>query len=230
MTAAGFNLHKIRTVHTLGEKLRRARKRKGVDLIEAELSTKVRAKYLEALENEDFDLLPNDIYTKGFLATYAEYLGLEPEKIAGLWQQQKLGKNSFHQDEFRTDSIIKERTFVITPKVIAIFAGAVFCLSAVVYIILQVVSFASVPKLAIDSPSKDMVVESDQILVAGKTDAGVNLAVNKQPITVNFDGRFQQQIALQTGLNTIIITATNKANKEESKVFVVERKTKTAEK
>ncbi|MCX6810424.1 MAG: helix-turn-helix domain-containing protein [Candidatus Berkelbacteria bacterium] len=229
MVAAGFKLRKIRTVHTLGEKLRRARKRKGVDLIEAELSTKVRAKYLEALENEDFDLLPNDIYTKGFLTTYAEYLGLESKKIVNLWEQQTLLKNKTVDDDFRTNKTLKEKAFVITPRIIALFIGAVFCLSAVIYIIFQVISFASVPKLAIDSPSKDMVVETDQVLVSGKTDAGVNLAVNKEPIIVGSDGRFGQYIALQNGINTIVITATNKANKEDSKVFVVERKSKTAE-
>lgn len=229
MVAAGFKLRKIRTVHTLGEKLRRARKRKGVDLIEAELATKVRAKYLEALENEDFDLLPNDIYTRGFISTYADYLDLDSQKIISLWEQQALVKNKEVDDDFRANNSLKEKAFVITPRIIALCIGAVFCLTAVIYVIFQVVSFASVPKLAIDSPTKDSVVETDQILVSGKTDAGVNLAVNKESITVGPDGHFQQYIVLQNGLNTIVITAKNKANKEDSKVFVVERKTKTAE-
>lgn len=229
MVAAGFKLRKIRTVLTLGEKLRRARKRAGVDLIEAELSTKIRAKYLEALENEDFDLLPNDIYTRGFLSTYAQYLELDPDKIINLWEQQKLVKNTDSVEEFRTEKVVKEKSFVITPKIIALFLGIIFCLSAVSYIVFQVVSFASVPHLAVDSPGRDMIVETDSILVSGQTDVGASLAVNKEPITVSADGRFQQTIALQAGLNTIIITATNKANKEESKVYIVERKTKTAE-
>lgn len=231
MVAAGFKLRKIRTVLTLGEKLCRARKRVGVDLIEAELSTKIRAKYLEALENEDFDLLPNDIYTKGFLSTYAEYLELEPDKIINLWRQQKLARNTETvDDEFRVEKVVKEKSFTITPKIIAIFLGLIFCLCFVSYITFQVVSFASVPKLQVDSPNRDMIVESESIIVSGQTDAGASLAVNKEPITVSADGRFEQSIALQTGLNTIVITATNKANKEESKVYIVERKIKTAEK
>lgn len=230
MVAAGFKLRKIRTVHTLGEKLRRARKRAGVDLIEAELSTKVRAKYLEALENEDFDLLPNDIYTRGFLSTYARYLGLEPAGIIKLWEQQKRAYGTESVEEFRVENAVREKSFTITPKIIAIFLGVVFCLAAVGYISFQIVSFASVPKLVVDSPNRDMIVESESIMVSGQTDAGANLAVNKEAVTVSADGRFEQNIALQTGLNTIIITATNKANKEESKVYIVERKIKTAEK
>ncbi|MEI6144509.1 MAG: helix-turn-helix domain-containing protein [Candidatus Berkelbacteria bacterium] len=229
MVAAGFKLRKIRTVHTLGEKFRRARKRRGVDLIEAELSTKVRAKYLEALENEDFDLLPNAIYTRGFISTYADYLDLDSKKMINLWEQQTSAAGNEVGDDFRSGKAVKERSFVVTPRIIALCVGAAFCLLAVAYIVFQVISFASVPKLAIDSPAKDSVVETDQILVSGKTDAGVNLAVNKESITVGSDGSFQQYVALQNGLNTIVITAKNKANKEDSKVFVVERKTKTAE-
>ena len=100
MVAAGFTFRKIRTSQTLGEKLRRARKKKGVDLVGAELETKVRAKYLESLELEDFDLLPNDIYVKGFLTAYCEYLGLDSEKMLKLYRQQKLVKKSNVDDSF----------------------------------------------------------------------------------------------------------------------------------
>ncbi len=51
--------------------------RRGVDFAEAELSTKIRGKYLRALEEEHFDMLPAETYVKGFLRTYAEYLGLD---------------------------------------------------------------------------------------------------------------------------------------------------------
>ena len=66
MVAAGFTFRKIRTSQTLGEKLRRARKKKGVDLVGAELETKVRAKYLESLELEDFDLVAERYLREGF--------------------------------------------------------------------------------------------------------------------------------------------------------------------
>src|SRR5260221_2620809 len=51
--------------------------RRGVDFAQAELATKIRGKYLRALEDEQFDVLPSDTYVKGFLRTYAEYLGLD---------------------------------------------------------------------------------------------------------------------------------------------------------
>ena len=51
--------------------------RRGVDFAQAELATKIRGKYLRALEDEQFELLPAETYVKGFLRNYAEYLGLD---------------------------------------------------------------------------------------------------------------------------------------------------------
>jgi hypothetical protein len=64
-------------VFEIGNSLREARLRRGVDFAQAELATKVRGKYLRALEDEQFEVLPAETYVKGFLRTYAEYLGLD---------------------------------------------------------------------------------------------------------------------------------------------------------
>jgi cytoskeletal protein RodZ len=61
----------------IGSSLREARLRQGLDFPELEGATKVRAKYLRALEDEEFELLPAQTYVKGFLRSYAEYLGLD---------------------------------------------------------------------------------------------------------------------------------------------------------
>ena len=61
----------------IGNSLREARVRRGIDFAQAELATKIRGKYLRALEDEQFDVLPAETYVKGFLRTYAEYLGLD---------------------------------------------------------------------------------------------------------------------------------------------------------
>lgn len=61
----------------IGSSLREARLRHGSDLVEAEAATKIRAKYLRALEEERFEVLPAQTYVKGFLRSYADYLGLD---------------------------------------------------------------------------------------------------------------------------------------------------------
>lgn len=65
----------------LGETLRRARNAKQISLEDAERVTRIPRKYLEALELENFGILPAPVYARGFLRSYATYLGLEPNDL-----------------------------------------------------------------------------------------------------------------------------------------------------
>jgi len=65
----------------IGETLREARMRQQIDIGEVERTTKIRAKYLRALENEEFDLLPGPTFVRSFLKTYADHLGLDARVI-----------------------------------------------------------------------------------------------------------------------------------------------------
>jgi hypothetical protein len=64
-------------VFEIGNSLREARLRRGIEIVKAEQTTKIRGKYLRALEEERFEQLPAETYIKGFLRTYADYLGLD---------------------------------------------------------------------------------------------------------------------------------------------------------
>jgi cytoskeleton protein RodZ len=61
----------------IGNSLREARLRQALDFPQVEQATKIRGKYLRALEDEQFEILPSQTYVKGFMRTYAEYLGLD---------------------------------------------------------------------------------------------------------------------------------------------------------
>src|SRR5215212_1371817 len=65
----------------IGSTLRETRMRQRIDITDMEVRTKIRAKYLRALENEEWDLLPGPTYVKSFLRTYAEALGLDPKAL-----------------------------------------------------------------------------------------------------------------------------------------------------
>jgi cytoskeleton protein RodZ len=65
----------------IGDQLREARMRQRIDITEVEAATKIRAKYLRALENEEWDLLPGPTFVKTFLRTYADYLGLDARNL-----------------------------------------------------------------------------------------------------------------------------------------------------
>jgi len=65
----------------LGQLLREAREAKGLTLTEVEGETRIRLSYLEALEAEEFDRLPGEVYVRGFLRNYAQFLGLKSEEV-----------------------------------------------------------------------------------------------------------------------------------------------------
>ncbi|MCH7809334.1 MAG: helix-turn-helix domain-containing protein [Chloroflexi bacterium] len=65
----------------LGETLRKARLEKNITFEDAERVTRIPRKYLEALELENFGILPAPVYARGFLRSYASYLGLEPKDL-----------------------------------------------------------------------------------------------------------------------------------------------------
>jgi cytoskeletal protein RodZ len=70
-------------VTDIGNSLREARIRKGLTIKDVESATKIRAKYLEALEEDDFEVLPGPTYVKAFLRTYAAYLKLDADALVG---------------------------------------------------------------------------------------------------------------------------------------------------
>lgn len=72
--------------YKLGAKLREAREMKGVTLAQAEKATRIRLKYLEALEADNSEELPEPVFVKGFLRNYALYLGLDAPDVLDIWR------------------------------------------------------------------------------------------------------------------------------------------------
>jgi cytoskeletal protein RodZ len=74
---------------TFGQALRDAREDLGASLAEAERETRINRRYLAALEQEDASAMPAAVYTRGFIRTYAAYLGLNPESMLDLYGEQE---------------------------------------------------------------------------------------------------------------------------------------------
>src|SRR5437870_13278711 len=72
----------------LGEQLRAQRERKGITLEQAAGDTRIREKFLKALEDGDYQSLPGPVYTRGFLRNYAEYLDLETDELVMLYHHE----------------------------------------------------------------------------------------------------------------------------------------------
>lgn len=82
----------------IGESLAKARLKKELSLLDAENDTKIRVKYLAALEAEDFAVIPGRVYVVGFLRTYAKYLGLDDQSLVSLYQGQNEIASPHHEE------------------------------------------------------------------------------------------------------------------------------------
>ncbi|HEX6752191.1 MAG TPA: helix-turn-helix domain-containing protein [Solirubrobacterales bacterium] len=71
----------------IGAILREARTRRGIELSEVEAVTKIRLGYLLAIEAEDWEALPGDVYARGFIRAYATFLGLDGDRLAGEYRE-----------------------------------------------------------------------------------------------------------------------------------------------
>jgi cytoskeleton protein RodZ len=71
----------------VGTILRQARSRREIELAEVEAETRIRLRYLRAIEHEEWDVLPGGVYTRGFIRTYASFLGLDGERLVGDYRE-----------------------------------------------------------------------------------------------------------------------------------------------
>lgn len=195
------------------------RRRKRLTLEEAEEETKVRLKYLQALENDRYGELPADVYAQGFLTKYVDFLGAPKEEILEIFKRER--RRNFSPGMLVPQAQIKEKRAILTPKII------IFCLVFLVlavflgYIFYAVRNFTSPPNLEVSSPSTETVIRSDKVEVVGKTDEGASLKINDQTVFLDDRGNFKEEVKLQAGLNNIELRSTNRAQKETIKVIKI---------
>lgn len=72
---------------TIGEELRRERTRRGMSIKDAEQVLHIRTAYLEALEEDDYKIIPGDVYVKGFIRNYANFLELDGQKMVNAYKE-----------------------------------------------------------------------------------------------------------------------------------------------
>jgi hypothetical protein len=117
----------------LGNSLREARVRQGLDFPQAELGTKIRSKYLRALEEEDFDVLPAETYVKGFLRAYAEFLGLDGQLYVEEYESRFVAEG-FVDAPARRRSARRQRNLTFERRVIVLALVGVAALAALVIV------------------------------------------------------------------------------------------------
>jgi cytoskeleton protein RodZ len=220
----GFIKKSVGTL-TLGEKLKKLRSERRMSLTEASRQTRIQAKYLEYLEEGLYDKLPADVYVRGFLRSYAEFLGVDDRILVKLYEkeqeiQKNIDKRKFPKTEKK--ETINVSSFIFTPKIIAVGSVALLLAGGIFYLYKEIGAFASAPRLVILSPEKNYVTSGNSVTVEGVTDRDAKLFLNGQPVLVRDDGKFRENITVQSGTSAINIRAINKFDKDVSETLTVQ--------
>jgi cytoskeletal protein RodZ len=220
---------------TLPERLIAAREKKGVDLLRAERETKIRARYLAALEAGDYADLPGAVYTKGFLRNYALYLGLDPDDVTRQWKRERGDLAIPAEPALNVPRPLQAPRQSLTVSPVLIVAGLLVVLIAAfgVYIGVQLLRYAKPPTIAVTDPAQLVTSVTDgttSYTLRGTTIPGATVTVKDpgrdQPYTVSADGagRWTQDVELRRGRNEFDVSAvdpdTGKTSESTVKVFI----------
>lgn len=213
-----FQKKTINPDHGLGSRLKAVREQKNISLTQAEHETKIRAKYLEAIENNHYSLISAS-HVKGFIRRYAEFLELPPESV-----KQELGSLSLAHTKdlpFSPRPLAKDTQWIVTPKIIAIVLSILVFIAFIGYITYQVKQFAAPPKLEITQPANESVVASDTFDIKGKTEPGATVYIDTMATSADSDGLFSYPVTLRPGLNQITVRAENRIKKQSTKIVSI---------
>lgn len=203
----------------LGDILRKRRESKGITLEQAAEDTRIREKFLAALETGDHHSLPGAVYTKGFLRNYADYLDLNSADLVTRYTSEK-AVTPEPPRRIRAMKPVMRSGMYISPTIFV----PVVVLAAVVlfvgYISYQFASFATPPRIEVMDPSGDVIAQTGDYVVRGKTlpDARVTVRVFPGPKTFPdirpaSDGTFAVTVPLTQGPNHIEVQVLDAAGK-----------------
>ena len=200
--------------------LKEARVAKGISLLDVEKQTKIRLKFLEAIEQDAYQLLPSPVYAKGFVKNYSEFLGLDSNTIMAFFRRQS-------EDVKRAVILpkkaqeIEAKGWRLTPGrfiTILLIGLSVLFLS---YFFIQYKRLQRPPELTITKPVNESIVGEKKLDVMGETNSDTTVTVNGLSVSVRGDGKFFTQVTLESGVNTITVIATSRFGKTKTEVLKV---------
>lgn len=201
---------------TVGSILQEARISKKLSLEQAETTTKIRLKFLRSIESDDYTDLPSVSYAKGFVKNYSEYLGLDSGRVLAFFRRQTAEVTRSSVLPKGVSEPMGKSMFQLTPGKFLAGILVVLVLIFLGYLGLQYRKLNQPPDLSVDSPKNQLVVHERRIDVLGSTDPDATVTVNGINVVVRGDGKFFDQIPLESGVNKITVIATSRFGKSST--------------
>jgi len=197
---------------TAGELLRDKRLLKELTLEDVATKTKIKLEYLEAIENSDFTKLPSSTFAKGFLRNYASFLYLNPDTIVAMFRRDFMEneKGEIIPRGLVTPLGVKPKFFTVSMILIGIAT-----LAFLGFLILQLVSWWSLPKLKLIQP-QDGETYGEKVTIKGVADPDASVSINGQKVILDRNGQFSLDLILSSGTQSVIVESVNRLGKATS--------------
>ena len=208
-----FKSKKIgQNTENVGKLLLYTRNEKKISINKVAQELNISEKYLKALENNQFEILPKGIYGKNFLREYALFLEIDPDEIKKLYNDQ-----SSDQTE-KNDPFLKKTpkkiNFLTIPKIFRNIVIIMAVIIAIIYFGYYIKNITAPPFLEIHNLDDDITITENFIQITGNTDKEAEVKINDEILVINNNGMFTKDLNLNKGVNTILISSKKKYSRE----------------
>jgi len=185
---------------TVGKLLQKTRNERGITLLQAEKHTRVRRRYLSAIEDENWTLFTSQVYIAGVIRSYSSYLGLDPEKAMAYFRR------DYEKKEHTTfKKKLPRLQFLPETQKLVIGAFSIIILFFVFYFGYQINLYLAPPKITIIAPEKHAFRNVEKITIVGHTQPESVVTIFGEELFPNELGIFEYDYPLKKGTNTLEI-------------------------
>lgn len=187
-------------MYTVGDLLHRARKEQNFTIEQVEKFTRIRSKYLQAIENNTWTIFPSKVYISGLIRSYSKFLGINPDKAIAYFR-----RDYEKRDDVKFRKRLPSLHFLPETKKIFIGIIIIIVLFFVAYFGYQLNLYFAPPQIVIVSPDKTIFRNTEKIRIIGETANDATVTILGDSYFPNEDGRFIYEFPLKKGKNSLVI-------------------------
>ena len=204
---------------SVGEILLERRRQKNISLETAAAATKINVKYLQALENGDYDNLPRGIYARNFLREYCFFLEIDSQPVLEAFEGEvNLTKVGVGEREIFSRQRPRWYYFLSLPKLWRNTILVVVILGGLGFLGWRIQRIIAPPAIAIIFPPESYITSENKITLSGQTEREARLTVNGSEVLSDEAGNFSEEVNLTAGLNVITVKAKKRYSREATVV------------
>ncbi|OGK56928.1 hypothetical protein A3J15_00860 [Candidatus Roizmanbacteria bacterium RIFCSPLOWO2_02_FULL_38_10] len=204
---------------TTGTILNKERTRRELSIETVEKKTRIRKKYLIAIENDDWTAFPSKTYILGIIKSYGKFLGLNGDKLTAFFRREYEKK-----EEIRFKKKVPKKYLTPNTKKAISTVMIIFTLLFIFYFGYQLKLLFSSPHVDILSPKKTVFSREEFIELIGKTDKETIITVNGEKIIPDKNSIFKTKVPLPEVVNKVIIEVTGANGRKTVLIKYYERK------